>query len=93
MTATLTIDPSGSISLPKVFLQKFQLKPGAKLIADVNDQGIELRPDDGMSSGEAKLVERDGFLVFTGTEPFDAVEAILAARAERDGELFVQSKQ
>lgn len=87
MTATLTIDPNGGISLPPAFLEKFRLKPGARLVADVNDEGMALRPDDGIETAEAKLVERDGLLVFTGTEPFDAVDVIMAARADRDDEL------
>ena len=85
MTATLTIDPSGGISLPAAFLEKFRLKPGAKLVADVSDEGLALRPD--TESAGARLVDRDGFLVFTGTDPFDAVEVIMAARADRDDEL------
>ena len=87
MTATVTIDPSGGISLPAAFLEKFRLKPGAKLVADVSDEGLALRPDNDPECAGAKLVDRDGFLVFTGTEPFDAVEVIMAARADRDDEL------
>lgn len=87
MTATVTIDPSGGISLPAAFLEKFRLKPGAKLVADVSDEGLALRPDNDTESAGARLVDRDGFLVFTGTEPFDAVEVIMAARADRDDEL------
>lgn len=62
----------------------FRLKPGAKLVADVSDEGLALRPDNDNEGAEASLVDRDGFLVFTGTEPFDAVEVIMAARAHRD---------
>ena len=87
MTATLTIDPNGAIYLPKSFLEKFHLKPGATRLADVSDDGLALRPEDEMEGSEASLVERDGFLVFTGTQPFDAVEVINAARADRDDEI------
>ena len=87
MTATLTIDPSGGISLPAAFLEKFRLKPGAKLLADLSDDGMALRPDSGTVSSQALLQDQDGFLVFTGTQPFDAVDAILAARADREDEL------
>lgn len=87
MTATLTIDPSGGISLPPAFLEKFRLKPGAKLLADMGDDGMALRPSDETESTSVQLVDRDGFLVFAGAQPFDAVEAILAARADREEEL------
>ena len=87
MTATLTIDASGGIALPIPFLEKFRLKPGAKLLADMSEEGMALRPDDEAGSVQAQLEERDGFLVFTGTQPFDAVDAILAARADREDEL------
>ncbi len=87
MTATLTIDGGGGISLPTAFLEKFRLKPGAKLLADVSDDGMALRPDGDTASAQARLEDRDGFLVFTGTQPFDAVDAILAARADREEEL------
>jgi AbrB family looped-hinge helix DNA binding protein len=53
MTATLTIDSNGAISLPKSFLDKFHLKPGATLLADVSDEGIALRPEDEMERSEA----------------------------------------
>ncbi|MCX6876515.1 MAG: AbrB/MazE/SpoVT family DNA-binding domain-containing protein [Verrucomicrobia bacterium] len=84
MTATLTIDNNGAIYLPKSFLEKFHLKPGATLLAYVSDEGLALRPDDEMEGSKASLVDRDGFLVFTGTEPFDAVEVVMAARADRN---------
>lgn len=87
MTATLTIDNNGAISLPKSFLEKFHLKPGATLLAEVSDEGMALRPDDEMAGSKARLIDRDGFLVFTGTEPFDAVEVILAARADRSDDI------
>jgi bifunctional DNA-binding transcriptional regulator/antitoxin component of YhaV-PrlF toxin-antitoxin module len=87
MTAILTIDPNGAICLPKSFLEKFHLKPGATLLADVSDEGMALRPEDEIEASEASLVDRDGFLVFTGTEPFDAVQVIMAARADREDDI------
>ncbi len=87
MTSTLTIDPKGSICLPAAFLEKFQLKPGTKLVADLNDDGMALRPDVPSTESTARLVDKDGLLVFTGTEPFDAVEAVMSARAGRESEL------
>lgn len=87
MTATLTIDPNGAINLPKSFLEKFHLKPVATLLADVSDEGMALRPEDEIEASEASLVDRDGFLVFTGIEPFDAVQVIMAARADREDDI------
>ena len=87
MTATLTIDPNGAVSLPHSFMEKFHLKPGATLLADVNDEGMALRPEKDSKGCEASLVDRDGFLVFTGTEPFDAVQVIMAARADREEDI------
>jgi hypothetical protein len=80
VTASLIIDSQGSISLPPAFLEKFHLRPGAKLLADLGDEGIALRPE--IEIEQARLVDRDGFFVFTGTEPFSAVEAVAAARGE-----------
>lgn len=85
MTATLTIDPNGGISLPAAFLEKFRLKPGAKLLADLSEDGMALRPDEAVAGDAVQLVDRDGFFVFAGTQPFDAVDAIMAARADREG--------
>ena len=87
MTATLTIDASGCISLPIPFMEKFSLKPGATLLADISDNSMALRPADESASDQVQLIDRDGFLVFTGTQPFDAVDAIMAARADRDEDL------
>lgn len=84
MTATLTINSNGFICLPKSFLEKFHLKPGATLLADVSDEGTALRPEDEMKVSEAGLVDRNGFIVFTGTRPFNAVQVIMAARTDRE---------
>ncbi|HWB01768.1 MAG TPA: AbrB/MazE/SpoVT family DNA-binding domain-containing protein [Verrucomicrobiales bacterium] len=87
MAETLTIDSNGGISLPSAFMEKFRLKPGAKLVADLSDEGMALRPDHESGNADATLVDRDGLLVFTGTEPFDAGEAVMTARWDRDDEL------
>lgn len=87
MKATLTIDPNGAVRLPNSFLEKFHLKPGATLLADVSDEGMALRPEDEIQGGEVSLVDRDGFLVFTGTQSFDAVQVIMAARADREDDI------
>ena len=51
-----------------------------------------LRPEDEMEFREASLVDRNGFLVFTGTQPFDAVQVIMAARTDREDDLLVRFK-
>ena len=58
----------------------------------MSDEGLALRPDYDTENAGARLVDRDGFLVFTGTEPFDAVEVIMAARADRDDELSARGQ-
>ncbi|WP_395748359.1 hypothetical protein [Prosthecobacter sp.] len=49
---------------------------------------LTIEPDQGVPQPTpAQLVDRDGFLVFTGTEPFDAVDVIMAVRADREESL------
>ena len=73
--------------MPKVILDKFALKPGSRLRADVSAEGIVLRPDDENSSNEALVIEKEGMLVIAGTAPFDAVDVILAARQDRESSI------
>jgi bifunctional DNA-binding transcriptional regulator/antitoxin component of YhaV-PrlF toxin-antitoxin module len=89
MTATLTIDSTGGVLLPKVFLDKFALKPGARLQADVSDEGLALRPEVGDGADTLKVIEKNGLFIISGTEPFDAVESIMAARRDRASALFL----
>jgi bifunctional DNA-binding transcriptional regulator/antitoxin component of YhaV-PrlF toxin-antitoxin module len=90
MSTTLLIDSSGGAVIPPALLQMLGLKPGGRLQADVSPQGIALKPvagedicDEDKANG-LRLVRKGRGLVITGGEPFDAVEAIQAARDERD---------
>lgn len=73
-------------------MEKFHLKPGATLLADVSDEGMALRPEEEIEGCKPSLVDRDGFLVFTGTQPFDAVQVIMAARADREDDISTRRK-
>ncbi len=88
MSATLTIDATGGVLLPKVFLDKFALKPGARLRAEVSDEGLELCPDIDDAADTVKVVEKGGVFVISGTQPFDAVESIMVARRDRAATLL-----
>ena len=88
MSTTLFIDANGSAVIPPALLQILGLKPGERLQADVSPQGIELKPaQDGVEAAKTEgiqLVRKGKRLVAVGAEPFSAVEAIAAARDERD---------
>jgi hypothetical protein len=88
MSATITIDSTGGIPLPKAFLDKFALKPGAKLRVDMSEQGLALRPEGESGQVGVRVVEENGILVISGTEPFDAVDVIMAAREDRTSSLL-----
>ncbi|WP_395745481.1 hypothetical protein [Prosthecobacter sp.] len=48
---------------------------------------------DEVEAEAAQLVDREGFLVFTGTQPFDAVEVIMIDKADREEFLTPQRVQ
>lgn len=88
MSTTLFIDANGSAVIPPALLQILGLKPGERLQADVSPQGIELKPaQDAVETARTEgiqLVRKGKRLIAVGAEPFSAVEAIEAARDERD---------
>lgn len=92
MSDTLTIQSTGTILLPVAFMEKFALKPGAILLADLTDEGMALKPENSevspLASDSLKTVSKDGFTFLTGTETFDAVDAISAEREKRSEQLF-----
>jgi bifunctional DNA-binding transcriptional regulator/antitoxin component of YhaV-PrlF toxin-antitoxin module len=88
MSTTLFIDANGSAVIPPALLQMLGLKPGERLQADVSPQGIALKPaadvvEPAKTEG-IQLIRKGKRLVAVGAEPFGAVEAIAAARDERD---------
>lgn len=92
MSTSLFIDANGSAVIPSALLQILGLKPGARLEAEVSPQGIALKP----VQEEVEIARTEGIqfvrkgkrLVAVGAEPFSAVEAISAARDDRDDMLL-----
>ena len=83
MSTTLTIDPAGGLFLPPELLEKAHLSQGAKVEVDVSVAQIVVRP--GCEElPAARLVEKEGRLVFTGTPPFDDDSVARAITADRD---------
>jgi len=84
MTATLTIDDDGRLTLPEPLKQVFGgIKPGMRLRAEVTEGRMEImseaEPD---VVGVSQLVDNDGVLLLPKRGvPIDAAAAI---RAERD---------
>ncbi len=81
MSTTLTIDTNGGAFIPAALLEAFGLRPGEQVI-------VELSPTHKKAPRTAQIADRDGFLVITGTEPFNAAEAVQTAREERQEELL-----
>jgi antitoxin component of MazEF toxin-antitoxin module len=87
MSTTLLIDSNGGAVIPPALLQMLGLKPGGRLQADVNAQGIALKPvaeEERALTDGIRLVRKGSRLVAVGAEPFSAVEAIAGAREDRD---------
>ena len=82
MTATITIDSAGRFILPKAIRDRLHLRAGSKMKVDVIADKIELTPQ---PDENVRLVRKGKRLIVIGVKgPFDAVEAIKAARDERD---------
>jgi hypothetical protein len=80
----LTIDPAGGLFLPPELLAEAHLSQGIAVEADVAVDQIVVKP--AAPEQEARLVERDGMLVFEGGGPVtddDVIRAIKADREER----------
>jgi AbrB family looped-hinge helix DNA binding protein len=61
----VTMDRAGRIVVPKALRDRFAVEPGQPLRAEVRDGRLEIEPQE----VAAELVERDGILVITPTEP------------------------
>ena len=61
----ITMDRAGRIVVPKALRDQLAVEPGQPLRAEVRDGRLEIEPQE----VAAELVERDGILVITPTEP------------------------
>jgi AbrB family looped-hinge helix DNA binding protein len=64
-THLVAIDRAGRLVVPKTLRDELGLEPGQPLRASVRDGRLEIEPE----PIDAELVERDGVLVITPTEP------------------------
>ncbi len=85
MSTTITIDAAGRMVLPKSIRDRLHIHAGTRLRADVVADRIEITPEPEES---VRLVRKGRRLVITGLKsPFNAVEAVKAARDEYDERL------
>jgi AbrB family looped-hinge helix DNA binding protein len=61
----VTMDRAGRIVVPKALRDRLAVEPGQPLRAQVRDGRLEIEPE----HLEARLVDVDGVLVITPTEP------------------------
>jgi AbrB family looped-hinge helix DNA binding protein len=84
MNATITMDAAGRFVLPKSIRDHLHLRAGTRLRADVVADKIELTPE---PDAGVRIERRGKRMVIVGGGPFDAVQAIKAAREERAAQL------
>jgi AbrB family looped-hinge helix DNA binding protein len=65
----VTMDRAGRIVVPKALRDRLAVEPGQALRAQVRDGRLEIEPE----PIEAELVDVDGVLVITPTEPVAAM--------------------
>jgi AbrB family looped-hinge helix DNA binding protein len=91
MNATITIDKSGRIVLPKPVRDELQLRAGDSLELEISGQEITLRP----VRAKMRLVREDGLWVFSSDEPFPenlVEQTIEDVRREREQQNFGKVK-
>jgi AbrB family looped-hinge helix DNA binding protein len=91
MNATITIDKSGRIVLPKPVRDELQLREGDSLELEISGQEITLRP----VRAKMRLVREDGLWVFSSDEPFPenlVEQTIEDVRREREQQNFGKVK-
>jgi AbrB family looped-hinge helix DNA binding protein len=69
LTHLVAIDGAGRLVIPKALRDELGLEPGQPLRVAVRDGRLEIEPE----PIDAELVERDGVLVITPTEPVVAL--------------------
>jgi AbrB family looped-hinge helix DNA binding protein len=74
-----TVDRFGRVLIPKTLRKEIGLEPGVVLHIEKEDGKILLEP----LTGEPRLVEKRGVLVFTGVAIGDVEAAIKSHRKER----------
>jgi AbrB family looped-hinge helix DNA binding protein len=87
MNATVTIDSSGRLVIPRNIRNQLHLITGSRLNLEVKGDGVFLAP---LPSENARLVKRAGRLVIESSEPMndDTVrKAILSDREDRMNKL------
>ncbi len=91
MTATITIDASGRLVLPRQVREKLPPHAGSKLSLAVIAGKVELTPQ---AEQLASVVRKGRRLVIDGIEaPFDAAAAVKSSREEHDEKLVRRMRQ
>jgi AbrB family looped-hinge helix DNA binding protein len=80
------LDRFGRVVIPKAVRKDIGLEPGAVLRVEKEDGKILLEP----LTGEPRLVEKRGVLVFTGTATGDLEGAVENQRKERTRTIGLQ---
>ncbi|MBC8181903.1 AbrB/MazE/SpoVT family DNA-binding domain-containing protein [candidate division KSB1 bacterium] len=73
------IDEAGRIILPHEAISKLHLKPGMKLIIEVEEDKVILKPD----NEESLLIEKDGVLILHAELTEDVSDIVEKVRQDR----------
>lgn len=87
MNATVRIDSSGRLVIPRNIREQLHLRSGSRLHLEVKGDGVFLAP---LPDEDARLVERGGRLVIQSSKTLDdddVRKAIVADREERINKL------
>lgn len=85
MAATIVMDRSGRLVVPKAVRELLRIEGGAKLRADVIGDRLELTP---VGPGSTHLKKKRGFLTVPATgKRTNIVEAILQSRRDREEQI------
>ena len=84
MTATLTVNEDGGITLPESIIRVLGLKPGNSLRAEVSRDRLEIVKDGADDVPEVTEVTADGVLVLPAGVMVSAVQIVNAIKAGRE---------